>query len=388
MRLEWIILTETRTQSVRSRAENTRMAGTYLEMDQFSPPTAPLESEEEICSPPSPPRSSPPIDIPDQEPRPLSPRINHLDERVPSPHDFETSDLGEEDDYLGRNTPPPSDPDEDDPPSDQDDPPPNEDSPPPNEDVPPNEDGPPSTRDDLPPPDSAEAVPVTLEDMKTNMEFVEMLKEATLESQFSPSELDEFRNPQEISFSPSEDPDLLLSILNYIANLNASQDVYNKNRLNIQRRFPEAKVLSFDQAKRMVSKLSGVVTWKHDMCVDSCTGFTGPYEHLEECPKCSKPRYDPDELKKSNGKIKKPQKSFTTFPLGPQLQSRWKSPGMAEKMHYRRTKTKDVLRNRDLDEFVWDDILRPCRLSPGDLWVSCTMCAVLASIIFCTNRTA
>ena len=76
-----------------------------------------------------------------------------------------------------------------------------------------------------------------------------MLEDTTLESWFSPAELEAFRNPQEISFSPSKDPDLLLSILNFIANLNASQDVYTKNRSNFQRRCPEVKMLSFDQVR-------------------------------------------------------------------------------------------------------------------------------------------
>ena len=272
---------------------------------------------------------------------------------------------------LGRNTPPPSEPDEDDPPSDEDNPPLSEpeDDPPLSES---GEDGPPPSGsgegspppsgpgEDVPPPsESGDGnATVTREDMKTTLELIQMLKEATLESQFSLDELEAFRNPQEISFSPSEDPDLLLSISNYITNLNASQAVYKSNRLNFQRRSPEVKMLSFEQAKRTVSRLSGVVTWHHDMCVDICAGFTGPYAHLEECPRCHKPRYDPDKLEKSNGETKVPRKTFTTFPVGPQLQSRWKSPGMAEKMHYRRNKTKDIPQDRHLDpDFVWDDIL-------------------------------
>jgi len=193
--------------------------------------------------------------------------------------------------------------------------------------------------------------------MKTTLKFIRMLEEATLESQFSPDELETFQNPQKLSSSPSKDPDLLLSISNYVANLNASQDIYRKNRLNIQRRSPEIKMLSYDQVKRRVSSLSGVLTWQHDMCVDSCAGFTGPYASLEECPRCQKPRYDPEKLEKSNGRTKVPRKSFTTFPIGPQLQSRWKSPGMAQKMHYRRKKTEDLLRDRYRDDFVWDDVL-------------------------------
>ena len=161
-----------------------------------------------------------------------------------------------------------------------------------------------------------------------------MLEEATLESQFSPDELEALRNPQELSSSPSEDPDLLLSISSYITNLNASQDIYRKNRLNIQRRSPEVKMLSYDQVKRKVLSLSGVVTWQHDMCVDSCVGFTGPHARLEECPRCQEPCYNLDKLEKSNGKTKVPQKLFTTFPISLQLQSRWKSPGIVQKMHY------------------------------------------------------
>jgi hypothetical protein len=210
----------------------------------------------------------------------------------------------------------------------------------------------------LPPEFDEELPAITREDMLLNQRFVEMLKGATLESQFSPDELRDFCNPEKLWFSPSEDPDLLLSISNYVDTLNASQDVYTKTRANIQRRCPDVEILSYDQVKRRTSQLSGVLTWQNDMCVDSCAGFTGPYEHLQECPKCGKPRYDLDQLEKSNGKKKVPQKSFTSFPVGPQLQARWTSSGMARKMHYRRNKTKDIQRELDDNtEFIWDDIL-------------------------------
>ena len=93
------------------------------------------------------------------------------------------------------------------------------------------------------------------------------------------------------------------------------------------------------------------------MCVDSCTAFTGPFAPLEECPLCHEARYNEEELARSNGKKKVPRKVFTTLPLGPQLQSRWRSPEMAKKMHYRWTKTQDLLERRDRGElFVLDDI--------------------------------
>ena len=263
-----------------------------------------------------------PVNNLNQERPPLSPQIDNFDRIDPPspPKSPAASDFDDEDSRLDQNGPPPPD-------SDEDDPPP-----------------PDSDEDDPPLPDfEEEDLPVTREDMRTNLEFIQMLEDATLESRFSPAELEAFCNPQEISFSPSEDPDLLLSISNFVANLNASQDIYTKNRSNFQRRCPEVKMLLFDQVRRSVSDLSGVLTWQDDMCVDSCVGFTGPYARLEDCPKCHKPCYDQEKLEKSNGKTKVPQKSFTTFPIGPQLQSRWKSPGMAQKMHYRRNKTKDLL---------------------------------------------
>jgi hypothetical protein len=92
------------------------------------------------------------------------------------------------------------------------------------------------------------------------------------------------------------------------------------------------------------------------MCVDTCAAFTGPFADLDECPICFKPRYNQDELRRSNGKIKVPQKVFTTFPLGPQLQSRWRSPGIAQDMHYRREKTRELLHKRDQELYDFDDI--------------------------------
>ena len=194
--------------------------------------------------------------------------------------------------------------------------------------------------------------------MKTDLKFVRMLEEATLKSQFSAPELGTFQNPQEHFSSPSDDPDLRLSISFYISSLDHSQSqkAYSSSRAHIQEHFPECKILSYAQVKRRVSDLSGVVTWKRDMCVDSCVGFTGPFKDMEKCPRCDKSRWDEDGLRKSNGKKKVPRKVFTTFPLGPQLQSRWRSPEMARKMFYRRDKTREEQAHYKDEDYVYDDI--------------------------------
>ena len=189
-----------------------------------------------------------------------------------------------------------------------------------------------------------------------------MARAATLESQFSPEELGAFENPEEVQFSPSDDKDLQLSIEFYISSLDhaQSQRSYAKSRSIIQKRFPESNMLSYDQVKRRVSDLSGIVTWKHDMCFKSCVAFTGPFANLETCPhpRCLEPRYDQEELRKSGGRKKVPRKQFTTFALGPQLQSCNKGFLMAREMSYRRNKTQEEqAHDKNADGYVFDDIL-------------------------------
>lgn len=317
-------------------------------MSQSPRPVTPLEYEDETR--PSSPPPDPPSENLDREsispPPPPPPPANDFDEedpptprRSPTPSDLDDADLlintfDEPDLHLNNLGPPPPDSDEEEPPffdSDEED----------------------------PPSDDEDDPNITLESMITNVQFVRMVEDATLEAQFGPAELRAFRNPQELQFSPVDDPDLRLSIGFFIATLdhNESQKSYATACELVRIRWPESKMLSYDQVKRRASNLSGVVTWKGDMCVDSCAASTGPFAHLEQCPRCGKSRYDEEELRKSHGKKKVPQKVFTTFPLGPQIQSRWKSPEMAQKMFYRRDKTRDLLCKRNRGEgYVYDDI--------------------------------
>ena len=78
------------------------------------------------------------------------------------------------------------------------------------------------------------------------------------------------------------------------------------------------------------------------MCVESCVGFTGPFAELESCPECGRSRYDEKALEESGGVRKIPRKVFTTFPVGPQLQARWKHPQTASDMFYCWEKTQDL----------------------------------------------
>ena len=188
---------------------------------------------------------------------------------------------------------------------------------------------------------SSTSKPVVHPEMIEALKFVQMLEDATLESQLSPEDLDALRNPRAHSSTPSNDPDLLLSISNFIDLMTSSQEAYDRISQNIRRRDPTIETLSYDRVRRMVQKLSGVIALKDDMCVESCVAFTGPFAKLESCPLCRAPRYDPVKLEKSGGEIKIPQKEFTTFLAGPQIQARWKHPDTAEKMLYRQMRTSE-----------------------------------------------
>jgi hypothetical protein len=190
--------------------------------------------------------------------------------------------------------------------------------------------------DNLPP---ATNEPIVYGEIIESLKFVQMVEDATLESQLSPEDCEALRNPQAHSSTPSDDPDLLLSISCFIDLLNSSQEAYERICDNIKKRDPRIEMLSYDRVKRRVQTLSGIITLKHDMCIKSCAAFTGPFADLESCPLCRQPRYDPDKLEKSGGELKVPRKMFTTFPTGPQIQARWKHPETAEKMRYRQTWT-------------------------------------------------
>lgn len=88
---------------------------------------------------------------------------------------------------------------------------------------------------------------------------------------------------------------------------------------------------------------TGIESMKHDMCSNLCIGFTGPFEDLNNCPVCAGSWWNQARLKATNGWVKVPVKMFTTIPLGPQLQSLYWDPNMAQKMNYLHIWTQQIL---------------------------------------------
>ncbi|KAN0111923.1 hypothetical protein V8E52_008013 [Russula decolorans] len=116
----------------------------------------------------------------------------------------------------------------------------------------------------------------------------------------------------------------------------ASWATYNAWRDLILDCYSDDPFLLFDQMKRHVEQLSGVVPVYHDMCQDTCVGFTGPFTDCERCcPLCGTDRYKPD--------TQEPCRQFVTIPLGPVIQALYALPGTAENMHYRERTTTEIL---------------------------------------------
>ena len=92
-----------------------------------------------------------------------------------------------------------------------------------------------------------EELRVTRDDIMKTYEYIELIKNATLEgSGLTPSQLHRLRNPPEKPFD-IQDKDTLLSIKLFMACGNASQETYNAVVDAIKEHSPDIEVLSLAQ---------------------------------------------------------------------------------------------------------------------------------------------
>ncbi|EKM56153.1 uncharacterized protein PHACADRAFT_64480, partial [Phanerochaete carnosa HHB-10118-sp] len=165
--------------------------------------------------------------------------------------------------------------------------------------------------------------------------------DAALETDLSPAVIERLCHPPQEALE-LEDTTERLSIEVYLGLKNASQRHYNIIRDAILRFDPSCEMLSFDAVKRRIEELSGIVPVYHDMCFDSCVGFTGPFEDLEQCSMCSKHRYNQAKHARSGKKVS--VKRFLTNCMGPAIQAMWRSSVGAEGMSYRTRCTAKIMK--------------------------------------------
>ncbi|KAF8177748.1 hypothetical protein K438DRAFT_1288561 [Mycena galopus ATCC 62051] len=127
--------------------------------------------------------------------------------------------------------------------------------------------------------------------------FIAGLREATLEDEkehLDPDLVHRLRHP--IEGVPELDPDERLAIDIFLSLTNASVQTYDSIRAAILRRHPDSQLVSYHLVKKLVADLSGIEPIIHDMCINSCLGYTGAFHDLEACKYCGEPRYDPKRL--------------------------------------------------------------------------------------------
>ncbi|CDO76955.1 hypothetical protein BN946_scf184685.g1, partial [Trametes cinnabarina] len=208
--------------------------------------------------------------------------------------------------------------------------------------------------------DEMEEVPVTMDDMKRALDFIKLLKGASLDSVhagLSAETRNQLRNPPQHVLE-IDDPNVLMSIELYVTLSNTSQHYYEDVRQLFMKHKPDAELLSYHQVKRRVEMLTGIVPIINDMCIDSCVGFTGPYANLDKCPKCRQPRYDEIKAGMKPGSPAVPCKQFYTMAPGPEIQAVFRTPEGVESMAYLSGLVEDVLARLEEDGTLdsFDDV--------------------------------
>ena len=167
---------------------------------------------------------------------------------------------------------------------------------------------------------------IWLPNLQTTQRFVDALRMASLEnSGMQLEDIDSLWDPGLVL--DLEDPSPLLRSLRHFINNSGSSWAHYNGIWEIELLNNSSEVfLSFDQVKRWLCWLSGVVPVEHDMCPNTCVAYTGLYKELDTCPHCALSRHFPD--------TNTPRKRFATVPIGPVVQAFYGSPELAEHMHY------------------------------------------------------
>ncbi|KAF8811838.1 hypothetical protein BYT27DRAFT_7221332 [Phlegmacium glaucopus] len=190
--------------------------------------------------------------------------------------------------------------------------------------------------------------PATLEDLQIIQGFIEAIQGASLDNDKLPEDvIDRLQNPEKEVFNLDDQEELRTGIELYLDTETASEEVFNKARETFHRSLDRKgveydRIPSLFQVKEHIKEITGVYPIKEDMCPQTCIGYTGIFSDLDACPKCNSPCYNLQELAASGGRKKIPLRQFLTLPLGPQLQTHWRTPEGARDMRYRSKLTKDI----------------------------------------------
>jgi hypothetical protein len=124
-----------------------------------------------------------------------------------------------------------------------------------------------------------------LDTLRVSVDFIKGIEGASLDNDPLPGDVQErLRSPS--TTPPLVDTDLQMCLGIFLETTNGSQATYNGVCQFIKQPYPDANTSSYDQMKRKLAELTGVVPVMTDMCFDTCVAFAGPYLELRTCPEC------------------------------------------------------------------------------------------------------
>jgi len=134
---------------------------------------------------------------------------------------------------------------------------------------------------------------IHLDDLRTSADFVKALQETTLDDPMlgmSSDAVERLRNPLREDPSLSVDTDTRMALKLFLNN--PSERAYEKSRATILRRHPDDILPSCYKIRHLIADLTGIESVIHDMCINLCIAYTGPFSELETCPACSESQYE------------------------------------------------------------------------------------------------
>jgi hypothetical protein len=116
-----------------------------------------------------------------------------------------------------------------------------------------------------------------INELKMTAQFINTLCSATLEeSNMRWEDIEQLCAAEPDPLLDVTDKHFVKALRTFLLTTNSLQATYNAIRSTMLVCYPDDPFLSFDQMKRHVKQLSGVVPIFHDMCQDTCVGFIGP----------------------------------------------------------------------------------------------------------------
>jgi hypothetical protein len=149
---------------------------------------------------------------------------------------------------------------------------------------------------------------VKCDDLRHSLAFISRMQTASLDDEDSglgAEAITRLKFPLQFTPSLGEDRITTAVVKLYLAH-SASDKEYERTRkiiIELHGCAPD-ELPTLYQVKQVVAELTGVESIVHDMCIDSCVGFTGPFAGLTHCPECGKCCYEEVKFVESDGEIR------------------------------------------------------------------------------------